>query len=186
MAVAVTYMMINIAGVLGYAFYIVYCSIIFSRHEREKLVYLSYILIGVVLVAGINITFDGLLLNGIQKTKRKLVLAWVVWYGIFTTLVTVGWLVGFIVFIYLVAISYPSDLALAVFFTCVHCLLGLVSLPVMWFCFSRVGLHLSTLAPGDDNARISQLMRQNTRFGLVNLPPPEGDSHDRRPEPQHK
>ena len=185
MAVAATYMMLNIAGVLGYAFYIVYCSIIFSRYEREKLVYLSYILIGVVLVAGINITFDGLLLKGIQKTKRKLVLAWVIWYGIFTTLVSLGWLGGFIAFLYLVAM-YPSDLALGVFFACVHCLLGLVFLPVMWFCFSRVGLHLSTLAPGDDNVLISQLVRQNTRFGLVNLPPHEGDSHDRRPEPQHK
>ena len=174
MAVAIFCLMINLGLVLGYALYIIYLSIVLPSEDMHKVYYLLFILIGVVFLGGINITFDSVLLSGTRQAKRNRILAWVVWYGMFFTVVSVGWLAGCILWIYLVA-SDPSDIALGTFFACVHCLLGLVILPLMWFCYSRVTSFLAMLAPRGDHALIAKIVRQNTRFGLVKMPPHEDD-----------
>ena len=175
MAVPAAYIIINAACVIGYVLFIVGCSITFRAEERHKLHFLSYILIPVVLLAGVNVTLDSVLLAGIGRRRRRMVLSWVVWYGALTALVSVGWLAGAVFWIYTVAVNPASQLALGVFYTCVHCLLGFAIIPLMWFCFARVTSYLATLTPPDDSALISKLVRQNTRFGLVNLPPHEDE-----------
>ncbi|XP_043210379.1 uncharacterized protein LOC122375192 [Amphibalanus amphitrite] len=177
-AVSVSYITINAVFIISFVLYIVYCSIVLPTEERDKLYFLSYIFIGVLMLGGANLAFDSALLRGVRAARRPLVLGWVVWYGVLTALLSVGWVAGAIVWIYLVVMSRPSDVALGVFFTCVHCLLGFAVLPLMWFCFACVASHLSTLTPSDDNVLISKLVRQNTRFGLVTLPPHEEPDDD--------
>ena len=112
---------------------------------------MTYIILAVVVpVCSLNIAVNSLLLHELRRNRRKLMLPWLVWYGILKTLLTLLWL-GASIWVLFLLIEYlrRPDEGYAIFFCLVTWLPGLLCLPVMWYWYACVHAYYRELSPSD-------------------------------------
>ena len=160
LTIAILYLVVNIGVLVGWAGWFfaevaMYASAVEEDMKARHFMSVKFtgFLFGVLsLLCGINITMDSLLVHGIRRNRRKFMLPWVVWYGIFTSLITLT-LLGFELWLlvkYVDAAQDPSDGIgiLIAFLIMIGCIAAL-SLPVMWYWYACVVSYYVVLAPSD-------------------------------------
>ena len=161
LTIGILYLVVNISLWLGWAGWFIaelagYMSTspeddVYGRrymHVRFLGIYLG----ALSLLCGINITVDSLLVHGIRRNRRKFMLLWVVWYGIFKTLTTLG-LLGTLLSLlvkYIEAAKNPYDgIGILIAFLIMIGSISIISLPVMWYWYACVVSYYKLLAPSD-------------------------------------
>ena len=156
------YLVVNISVWLGWAGWFIAELAGYMSTSPEDDVYerrfgtvrfLGFVLGALSLLCGINITMDSLLVHGIRRNRRKFMLPWVVWYGIFKTLTTLA-LLGTLIWLLVEFIEaanhrYDDSIGILIAFLCTIGLVSIISLPVMWYWYACVVSYYKLLAPSD-------------------------------------
>ncbi|KAF0305834.1 hypothetical protein FJT64_022605 [Amphibalanus amphitrite] len=184
LTIAILYLVVNVGVLFGWACWFfaevgMYNAIPVEdddyRHYRFRNIrFLGFILGVLCLACGINITMDSLLVHGIRRNQRRFMLPWVVWYGIFTSLVTLS-LLGtelYLLVEYVDAAKNPYDgIGILIAFLVMIGSVAAISLPVMWYWYACVLSYYVVLAPSD--MYVMEALRETTG--------PEGARLARRP-----
>ena len=185
LSIGILYLLVNVGVLLGWAgWFFSALGLYNSSDDDESARYVrtirfsGMVLGGLALICGINITMDSLLVHGVRKNRRALMLPWVIWYGIFKALVSVTLLGVFIWLLagYIKAMRNPTDgIGIQAAWTItIGCTSGL-SLPVMWYWYVCVLSYYKMSAPGNSSLGESP-QGQTAGSALLSHPPVEGDS----------
>jgi len=142
LVIAISYLVINVCAILGWGIW----SIVEAQSYLQRTV--LYLFIGVLLGCGLSIAANSALIHAIRRNKRKYMLTWVIWYGIYNTLSTLAWLGMGIWFATMIGDRDGIGLALFIY----DLVAGVVTLPVMWFWYACVLSYYVQLAPSDHYA----------------------------------
>jgi len=151
LVIASLHLFVNISTLLGWG---IFTAVFYSeqhRHRGHRGFYIAlYIFLGLLLLCGINIACDSALIHGVRKKQRKFMLPWVVWYGIFTTAMTLAWF-GTTVWLAVIMSDtlHTESAGIGVAFFCISLVCGVILFTVMWFWYAAVLSYYNQLAPSD-------------------------------------
>ena len=187
LTIGILYLVVNISVWLGWAGWFIAELAGYMSTSPENDVYerwfgtvrfLGFVLGALSLLCGINITMDSLLVHGIRRNRRKFMLPWVVWYGIFKTLTTLA-LLGTVVWLiveYREAAKNPYDgIGILAAFLIMIGSISIISLPVLWYWYACVVSYYKLLAPSDVYA-MEALREQDTNGALLSYRPVEKEA----------
>ena len=156
LTIGILYLIVNVGVLLGWAGWL-FALLAEHMEGPHKNAYIALKFTGFVcgmlaILCGINITMDSLLVHGVRRNRRKFMLPWVVWYGIFNSLVTLT-LLGvelWLLVMYIEEAKHPTESTgiLIAFLIMIGCVAAL-SLPVMWYWYVCVVSYYNLLAPSD-------------------------------------
>lgn len=184
LTVAILYLVVNVGVLMGFSAWFIADLVNYMSNENaengrpQSWKFMGYLLLMLSGLCGLNITMDSLLVHGIRRNRRKFMLPWVVWYGIFTSMVTLTllgvWMWLLVRYIEEAKHPYDDNGTLVPILSTIGGVAAL-SLPVMWFWYACVVSYYSVLAPSDVYV-MESLREPDTDGALLSYRPAKKDA----------
>ena len=146
LAISILYLVVNIGVWLGTAVWLIAELVEYgSTEDDNRLKIVGYIIQATWFFCIINILMNRGLVKAIRSNRRKLMLGWMVWNGIFNILATLPLLAILTWFL----VKYDAKKNPYINETVVVGCVLFVSLPVMWYWYACVVSYYRLLAPSD-------------------------------------